>query len=154
MELEYKCLGRVAVLVRYAPVKITGERLKVKCNGPKKLEIYSETEKKQYVYELKGGTADVPVNVIRNGVCVNFKYADNVIGATGTPLEVRNIGSIDYIIGKTLDDKEECERLKDALVYAGSVGETALEVANATMSLRADVDKLLKRANSGDIINF
>lgn len=154
MELEYKCLGRIAFLVRYAPVQITGDKLKIKCNGPKKIELYSDADKKLYVYELKEGATEIPVSIIRNGVHVEFKFSENVIGATGTPLEIRRIGSVDYIMGKALDDKEERERMRDALIYAGSVGETALAVANETLLLRADVDRLLKRANSGDIINF
>lgn len=152
MKLTYKRFGRIATLVRYRRVLIDGDTVTVVCDGAARLGLYSERDKVNYSYELEGGEAAVPIKALEGGVSVTLEFGDG--NAWGTPLELQQVGGVLYAVGGEFSQREEIERLNDALVHAVELAEAAQKEAALVTELAQRLERLEKRANSGDIINF
>lgn len=152
MNLRYKCFGKVATLIRYRRLAVEGERVTVECPDTVKCRIYSEKEKRAYTFE-GDGIFDIPAQLLSGGVSVSFEnsYGES---AMGTPLTLQRVGETLYVVGGALSQREEIERLNDALVYAVTVAEKAQAEAARVGELEKRLAALEARANSGDIINF
>lgn len=153
MKLEYKLFGKVATLVRYRRVAVEGELVTLKCEGAESYRLYSETRKDVYFGVFENGEAEIPISFLDGGVSVTFYRADGS-DAWGTPLRLERVGGQVYVVGGEFSHREEIERLGDALVYAVEVAEAAQKEASKVTELAQRLEKLEKRAYSGDIINF
>ena len=153
MKLEYKLFGKIATLIRYRRVPMEGELVTLKCEGAESYRLYSETRKDVYFGVFENGEAEIPVAFLEGGVSVTFYRADGG-DAWGTPLRLERIGGQVYGVGGEFSQREEIERLNDALIYAVEVAEAAKEDAAKVTELEKRLEKLETRADSGDIINF
>lgn len=152
MTLRYKLFGKIATLIRYRRVAVEGDELVLECPSAVKCRIYSESEKKSVTFE-GAGSFDIPVSLVAGGVAVSLVTADGIV-AQGTPLKLEIVGGSSYVVGGSFSQREDIERLNDALIYAVDVAESAMEKANAVSRLEERIAALEKRAYSGDIINF
>ena len=153
MKLEYKLFGKIATLIRYRRLKVEGELVGLRCMGAVKCRLYSEEEKKGYSFPLADGECELPIKLIEGGVSVSFEDGS---GATvsAMPLSLQRVGESVYVVGGAFSQREEIERLQDALIHAVSVAEAAQEKAARVDELEKRLERLEKRAFSGDIINF
>lgn len=153
MKLEYKLFGKIATLIRYRRVPVEGETVTLKCEGAESYRLYSETRKDVYFGVFENDEAEIPVSFLEGGASVTL-YREDEIDAWGTPLRLERVGGQVYVVGGEFSQREEIERLNDALVYAVGVAEAAQKEAAKVSELEKRLEKLEKRAHSGDIINF
>lgn len=153
MKIEYKLFGKVATLIRYRRVAVTGDKVTIKCDGAESCRLYSEVRKEGYTEKLNAGEAEFPVSALEGGVSVSFYYPDGG-DAWGTPLKLEKIGGDVYAVGGDFSSREAIERLQDSLLYAVEVAEAAKKEALRVAELEKRLERLEKRADSGDIINF
>jgi hypothetical protein len=153
MKLEYKLFGKVATLVRYRRVAVEGDRVTLRCEGAERCRLYLERNKVSNDAKLIGGEAEIPVKWLEGGASITF-YRGDGSDAWGTPLRLERVGGTVYAVGGEFSQREEIERLNDALVYAVEVVEAAQKEASRVAELEVRLERLEKRANSGDIINF
>ena len=153
MKLEYKMFGKNATLIRYRRVPVESETVTLKCEGAAHCRFYSERDKVSYDSKLIEGEAEIFVKWLEGGVSVTF-YREDGSDAWGTPLRLERIGGQVYVVGGEFSQREEIERLNDALIYAVEVAELAQKEASRVTELEKRLEWLEKRADSGDIINF
>ena len=153
MKLEYKLFGKIATLVRYRRVAVEGNTVTLKCEGAESYRLYSEARKEVYFGVFEDSEAEIPVSFFEGGASVTF-YPEGGGDAWGTPLRLERVGGQIYVVGGEFSQREEIERLNDALIYAVEVAESAQKEAEKVTKLEKRLEKLEKRANSGDIINF
>ena len=153
MKLEYKLFGKIATLVRYRRVAVEGDKVMLRCEGAVRCRLYSERDKVSYDSKLIEGEAEIFVKWLEGGVSVTF-YREDGSDAWGTSLRLERVGDTVYAVGGEFSQREEIERLNDALIYAVEVAELAQKEASRVTELEKRLEGLEKRVNSGDIIKF
>lgn len=153
MRLVYQYFGSVSFLMRAEPAKAEGA-IRVECDVPdgSKLMLYSADEKEKNDYSFQNGACEVPAAVFSGGKNVFIGVNDTI--SIGTPIREIRSGTNFYLVGAEFGEKEERERLAQALIYVGMLAKRASTDSREALSLKGLVDQLYERANSGDIINF
>lgn len=156
MRIVYKLFGTVAFLDRNIKDKVEGDSVHVLCNvsDGTRLFLYSSAEKKRRDYVFSGGVAVIPLSVFGSGeVGIFFENGDGTVAA-GTRVTISEIGGNRYLVSCAFSAEEEVRRLMDALIYIEGLLTKALSVTETVLSVKNSVDALVRRAESGDIINF